>query len=218
MPEGCDDVQGADQQPARPEKPQGQGHGQVVAPHSQGIVGCAVLDCFDHRGSCRGGRIRGGVDHEAQMVVIADGHGEIEEGEEEIHREDEQLDLVQALDSFAQEAEDLHAGLGRVIWGQDDIEQGQGDEDCRGGEKACGHGPVAQGLHGQDVPLVLDHLPDPGRPGSGVAGIDRCFRATIFYLITNESQPVLAAFAALAAYAGPHRPAFQSCRQAGNGD
>ncbi|MHB1013719.1 MAG: transposase [Desulfurivibrionaceae bacterium] len=47
----------------------------------------------------------GGIDHEAQMVVVADGHGEIKEGEEEIHREEEQFDLVQALDSVAHETE-----------------------------------------------------------------------------------------------------------------
>ncbi len=93
----------------------------------------------------------GGIDHEAQMVVVADGHGEIKEGEEEIHREEEQFDLVQALDSVAHETEQLHDCGGRVACGQDDIEQGQGDEDCRGGQKACGHGPVAQGLHGHRI-------------------------------------------------------------------
>ncbi len=93
----------------------------------------------------------GGIDHEARMAVVADGHGEIEEDEEEIQREEEQFDLVQAFDSFAHETEQLHGGGGRVACGRDDIEQGQGEEDCRGGQKACGHGPVAQGLHGRRI-------------------------------------------------------------------
>ncbi len=144
--------QGAGEHPLGPEEPQHHRHGQVIGPHAQGVMHHAQIQGVgDEFRVQHGVAFKGHVDHEIHLVEIADGQGETEKGEEEVDDEHHDFDQKKGLDA-GEDDRNVEGYLSDVIRFEEKAEQAQADKHGGGSQEAGSHGPVAQGLHRQDVP------------------------------------------------------------------
>lgn len=99
------------------------------------------------------------------VIVVAHGEREIEECEQEIDAEQDELADPQAR-MITAEVTDQQRQFALFVRGDCQVEDSQPDEDRRGCQEGGRHGPVAQGLHGQDIPAVPHHGLHPQRTGT----------------------------------------------------